>query len=103
MARYLFLRLGHSLIVVFILSMVTYGLLHFAPGGPSILMSPDIGPDEAERMRRNLGLDEPLRVQYAKWVSTMIRGDFGRSFTDARPVRDLIAERLPNTLLLSGA
>src|SRR3982074_328165 len=103
MARYLLLRLLHSAVVLVVLSAVTYALMHFAPGGPSVLMSPDIGAAEAGRMRANLGLDAPLHVQYLSWVSTVVRADFGRSFTDARPVRELIAERLPNTLLLSGA
>jgi peptide/nickel transport system permease protein len=103
MARYLLLRLLHSAVVLVVLSAVTYALMHFAPGGPSVLMSPDIGAEEAARMRANLGLDAPLHMQYLSWVSTVVRADFGRSFTDARPVRELIAERLPNTLLLSGA
>ncbi len=44
MARYIVVRLGHSLVVLFILSMVTFGLLQAAPGGPSIMMSPDMSP-----------------------------------------------------------
>jgi peptide/nickel transport system permease protein len=101
--RYLSVRILHSVLVVVVLSVVTFTLLHLAPGGPAILMGTDISPEEAARMRANLGLDQPLQVQYFKWVSTVVRGDFGRSFTDGRPVGELIGDRLPNTLLLSGA
>ncbi|MBV8716879.1 MAG: ABC transporter permease [Chloroflexi bacterium] len=103
MLRYLSVRLGHSGLVLVMLSVVTFTLLHLAPGGPAILMGTDISPDEAARMRANLGLDQPLYVQYAKWASAMLQGNFGRSFTDGRPVTELVAQRLPNTLLLSGS
>src|SRR5215475_9930154 len=54
-------------------------------------------------MRANLGLDQPIPVQYLKWAAAIGRGDFGRSYTDGRPVMELIGDRLPNTLLLSSA
>jgi peptide/nickel transport system permease protein len=101
MLRHLSVRLGHSALVLVMLSVVTFALLHVAPGGPAILMGTNISPDEAARMRANLGLDQPLHVQYAKWAIAMLQGNFGRSFTDGRPVTELVAQRLPNTLLLS--
>src|SRR5262245_56297175 len=100
MGRYLVVRLGHSFVTLLILSMVTFGLLLAAPGGPSIMMSPDLSPIEAARMRENLGLNDPVPVQYVRWLWTMARGDFGISFTDARKVSELIGERLPASLLL---
>jgi len=102
MARYLAVRLGHSVVTMLILSMVTFGLLLAAPGGPAIMLSPDVSPAEAARMKENLGLNDPVPVQYIRWLWTMVRGDFGISFTDARKVSDLIGERLPATLLLVG-
>lgn len=101
MLRYLAIRIVHSAVVVFLLSVVTFTLLHLAPGGPAILMGNDISPEEAARMRANLGLDQPLFVQYVHWLSAVVRGDFGRSFTDGRPIVELVLDRLPNTLLLS--
>lgn len=53
-------------------------------------------------MRRNLGLDEPLHVQYLKWLGAFFTGDFGYSFSQHRPVVATIGDALPNTLLLSG-
>lgn len=102
MGRYVAVRLGHAVIVMVILSMVTFALLLAAPGGPSIMMSPDLSPLEAARMRENLGLNDPVYVQYARWVWTMVRGDFGISYTDSRAVTELIGERLPASLLLIG-
>lgn len=103
MARYLSMRMLHSVVVLLLLSVVTFTLLHLAPGGPSILTSQDVSPEEAARMRANLGLDQPIPVQYLKWAAAIGRGDFGRSYTDGRPVMELIGDRLPNTLLLSSA
>lgn len=53
-------------------------------------------------MRRNLGLDEPLHVQYVKWLGAFLTGDFGYSFSQSRPVAAAIGDALPNTLVLSG-
>jgi peptide/nickel transport system permease protein len=103
MIGYLSIRISHSVLVLALLSAVTFTLLHVAPGGPAILMSQDISPEEAARMRANLGLDQPIPIQFLKWAATIVRGDFGRSYTDGRPVAELIGDRLPNTLLLSGA
>lgn len=103
MARYLSVRMSHSVVVLLLLSVVTFTLLHLAPGGPAILASQDVSPEEAARMRTNLGLDQPIPVQYVKWAMAIGTGDFGRSYTDGRPVLELIGDRLPNTLLLSGA
>jgi peptide/nickel transport system permease protein len=102
MGRYVMVRLGHSLVVLFILSMVTFGLLQAAPGGPSIMTSPDMSPLDAARIRENLGLNDPIYVQYVRWISASIRGDFGISFIDSRAVSDLILERLPSSLLLTA-
>ncbi len=78
-------------------------LLHLAPGDPTALwFNPSIPPEVLERMRVNMGLDQPLHVQYVRWVKAFFSGDFGYSYTQFRPVRDVIADALPNTLLLSG-
>lgn len=79
-------------------------ILHLAPGDPTALwFNPNIPPEVLERMRVSMGLDQPLHVQYARWLKAFFSGDFGYSYTQFRPVRDVIADALPNTLLLSGA
>jgi len=84
-------------------STLIFFLMHAAPGDPtSIYIRPDIDPAVVEQMRKNLGLDQPVHVQYVKWVSSFARGDFGYSFSQKRPIADIIKDTLPNTLLLSG-
>ena len=86
-------------------SMLVFALIHAAPGGPLAiyLENPNVRPADIERLRRSLGLDQPLPVQYIAWLKGFLTGDWGFSFTDGRPVLARLAERLPATLELIGA
>ncbi len=76
-------------------------ILHLAPGDPtSTYFSPRIPPEVLEQMRRNMGLDQPIHVQYVQWLRLSLSGDFGYSYSEFRPVTSVLADRLPNTLLL---
>ena len=82
---------------------LTFLLLHLAPGDPTTAyFNPNVPPEVVEAMRRNLGLDEPLHVQYVKWLGAFLTGDFGYSFSQHRPVIESLSRALPNTLLLGG-
>jgi peptide/nickel transport system permease protein len=59
-------------------------------------------PDVIEQIRRNLGLDQPLHIQYVRWLGALMTGNFGVSYNQGRPVADIIVGALPNTLLLTG-
>jgi peptide/nickel transport system permease protein len=84
-------------------STLIFILMHAAPGDPtSIYLRPDIDPAVIEQMRKNLGLDQPVHVQYVRWLSSFAQGDFGYSFSQKRPILDIIKDTLPNTLVLSG-
>ncbi len=85
-----------------LITLATFAIVNLAPGGLSILMSPNLSAEDLARFRQNLGLDDPLLVRYGRWVLALLRADFGKSFTDGQPVMNLIGERLPNTLLLAG-
>jgi len=80
-------------------------VIHAAPGGPLAiyLSNPNVRPEDIERLRRALGLDQPLWRQYISWLSAFVRGDWGYSFSDGRPVVERVFERLPATLELTGA
>jgi peptide/nickel transport system permease protein len=80
-------------------------VIHLAPGDPTELNSEDPAVQQSvEQMRRLYGLDQPLHVQYFRWLKRVVFLDFGRSFQpDGRPVLDKIRERLPVTLLLNLA
>jgi peptide/nickel transport system permease protein len=84
-------------------STLIFFLMQAAPGdATSIYIRPDIDPAVIEQMRKNLGLDQPVHVQYVRWLSSFAQGDFGFSFSQKRPIVDIIKDTLPNTLLLSG-
>jgi peptide/nickel transport system permease protein len=102
MAGYVLRRLAQAAVLLWIVSVVTFVLIHTAPGGPAMLQNPDLGRDQIARFRANLGLDDPLPVQYLRWLRAAARGDFGRSYNTVEPVLRLVGTRLPNTLLLTG-
>lgn len=102
MVTYTLRRLLQVVMLLVIVSMVTFGLIHSAPGGPSILSNPDLSRDQIAQMSSQLGLDDPLPIQYGRWLVNILRGDFGISYNTIEPVIGLIAIRLPNTLLLAG-
>lgn len=103
MTGYILKRTLQALPIMLGASTLIFFLMHAAPGDPtSIYIRPDIDPAVIEQMRKNLGLDQPVHVQYVKWVSSFARGDFGYSFSQKRPIADIIKDTLPNTLLLSG-
>jgi peptide/nickel transport system permease protein len=100
---FLLRRLLHALTVVFLVTTVTFVIVHAAPGGPAILADPKLGPVERAEIEARLGLDRPLPVQYATWMGSVVRGDLGRSFLYQTPNVETILQRLPNTLLLAGS
>lgn len=81
---------------------LTFVLVHAAPGDPTATyLSDDISPEVVAQNRARLGLDQPLHVQYAKWIASFATGDFGRSYRGGEPeVADVIGAALPNTVLL---
>jgi len=100
MARYVVNRLAQSLVLVAFVSMLTFVLIHSAPGGPAVLLAPDMSKEQIERARKDLGLDDPIPVQYARWAGLVARGNLGKSYSQGLPVTDLLARRLPETLEL---
>jgi peptide/nickel transport system permease protein len=100
-----FRRLAQSIPLLLIVSVLVFALLHAAPGGPLAiyLENPGVRPEDIERLRRALGLDQPLSTQYVRWLSAFITGDWGFSLSDGRPVAQRMLERAPATLELAGA
>ncbi len=91
-----------GLVVLFLVSAITFLLVNLAPGGPSSLMRMDATPEQREALAHRLGLDQPVPVRYIQWLAGAVRGDLGTSMTSNEPVAMRIAQRLPNTLLLAG-
>jgi peptide/nickel transport system permease protein len=91
--------------VLLVLGVATllFFLIRAAPGDPlTSLSSPGATPEAMDRLRSSLALDRPLPEQYTKWISAVVRGDLGVSYTYRRPVAEVFREIIPNTLLLSG-
>ena len=102
MQRYIFVRLFQALVTLFVMSIVVF-LLARLTGDPLHLMLPaDAKPEDYERARIELGLDQPLPVQYWVFISHAVRGDLGDSLRMRIPVTELIATRLPRSLALGG-
>jgi peptide/nickel transport system permease protein len=91
--------------LLLVISIGVFGLLHLVPGGPLAvyLSNPGVRPADLERLRRALGLDEPLWRQYIQWLAGFVRGDWGFSYSDGRPVLERVLERLPATVELMSA
>lgn len=102
MVAYTLRRLIQAIVLLFIVSIVTFALIHSAPGGPALLSNPDLSRDQIARMSEQLGLNDPLPVQYGRWIGNLLQGDLGVSYNSITPVTSLLADRLPNTLLLAG-
>ena len=104
MRRFLAGRLAQAAIVVFLVTTVSFVLIHLAPGDPiaTALNRPGVTEAVRQQYREDFGLDRPLGEQYLRWLSNAARGDLGWSISFRRPVRDVIADALPRTLLLVG-
>jgi peptide/nickel transport system permease protein len=103
--RYLAGRLLQTATVLLGLSLLVFALLVWTPGDPVELLAtanPEVTPADVQRLRQYYGLDDPLLVRYLKWLRAVSRGDLGYSRTYGIPVRDLLVQRLRNTLLLAG-
>jgi peptide/nickel transport system permease protein len=95
-------RLLGTLPVILILSMGVFLMLHLTPGDPvQIMLGQDADPQAIAALRAELGLDQPLPVQYVRWASNALHGDLGRSIRTNQPVTDAIVSRLPVTIELS--
>lgn len=103
MTAYVLRRLVGAVPLVVGIASIVFFLIHLAPGDPTAhMLRPGMSGAVVEQMRATFGLDQPLHVQYLKWLAAMLTGDFGYSFTHSRPVLDVLMTFLPNTLVLSA-
>jgi peptide/nickel transport system permease protein len=103
MGAYILRRLIGAIPLLLGIATIIFFVLNLAPGDPtSFYFNPNVPPEIIEQMRRNLGLDQPLYIQYFKWLTSFVTGDFGHSLAQSRPVADIVFEALPNTLMLTG-
>lgn len=103
MIRFILFRLLQAAITLLALSAGVFFAVHLTGDVVSFLTNPQAPVEEIERMRESLGLNRPVYIQYADFLNGLLRGDFGESYTWGRSARDLLLERLPNTLKLASA
>ncbi len=105
MKQYALKRLIGMIPLLIGITIISFGMMHLAPGEPSVVggeFNPKVSADDIERLRAYYGLDKPLHEQYWNWLKRLALLDFGNSFSaDARPVLDKVAERLPVTLWIN--
>ena len=102
MISYVIRRVLYAVPIALAVSVLCFCLVHLAPGDPiSALVSSDASPEVVEQVRRDYGLDRPLPMQYVIWLSRVVRGDFGRSIANGRPVLTELWLAMQNTLMLS--
>lgn len=103
MTRYILRRIVLIVPVALLVTIINFGLLRLAPGDPVLAFAGDVrDPQILDEMRHQLGLDQPLPVQYVLWLQHTLQGDFGRSIRTHQQVGEAITERLPATLELTG-
>lgn len=105
MTAYIIRRLIQTILVLLILSFVTYALMGLMPGDPldiACASNPYCTPENLEQMKKNLGLDRPIYERYAKWLVGVVQGDLGYSRTYQKPVSEILVPRLINTMILWG-
>lgn len=106
MTRYLVQRLILAVPVLLGVSIVVFLMLHLLPGDPALAMlagQSGITSEDVDRIRRQLGLDQPLPVQYLTYIGRVLHGDFGESVHSHRPVLEMIAEQAGATIQLAVA
>ncbi|RAP77042.1 ABC transporter permease [Paenibacillus montanisoli] len=104
MTEYLIRRILQSVLVLFLISILTFLMIHAAPGGPTqIFLAPGLSPEAAQIQAHNLGLDRPVPVQYAVWLGNLMQGDLGHTFKNHIPVGDILWPTVKNTMVLMGA
>jgi peptide/nickel transport system permease protein len=104
LVTYVIRRSLQNIPLLLLISVILYGILSQAPGGPltPYLQNPHITEADIARLKHNLGLDQPVPIQYLHWLQHILTGDFGYSTSNSMSVTDAILDRMPATLSLMG-
>ncbi|MBA3337312.1 MAG: ABC transporter permease [Chloroflexia bacterium] len=104
MGRYLIRRLLISIVTLVAISIVIFSILWSAPGDPlsGFATNPNVPPELRQRIRAQMGLNDPVYVQYGKWAWSYVQGDWGQSYSSRSSVNDYIFSRIPVTLQIVG-
>jgi peptide/nickel transport system permease protein len=104
MGRYILRRLLQAVPVIFFSTFVVFLVIHLIPGdAAAVLAGPNATPEALAAIRKDMGLDQPLLVQYALWVTHVLQGDLGKSTLSGQPISKLLQARAPATIELTVA
>jgi ABC-type dipeptide/oligopeptide/nickel transport system permease component len=102
MLKYILKKILIAIPTILVVSFIIFVSVHLAPGDPiNLLVNPMASQELRQQVKEQYGLDKPVMVQYFKYISNVLKGDFGRSLKTHKPVIDMISERLPATLILT--
>src|SRR5918912_4147095 len=104
MGRFVARRVLQAIPTFFGITLLSFTILRLAPGDPVLILfgGGNLRAEEVAALRSAYGLDQPIPIQYVRWLGHVLTGDFGQSFLYKRPVVEMIQASLPNTLLLAG-
>lgn len=103
MSRYLLRRLGFLILVFLVTSLVIFIITQFLPGDVArVILGREAGEAAVQALRERLGLNDPLPVQYLRWLGDFVTGDWGESFSTKSAIRPLVLGRVSNSLMLAG-
>ena len=104
MTQYVIRRLLIAIPTLLIISFVIFAVLALAPGDPlaQFALNPAIPESTRENIRKAFGLDQPWPIRYVRWLTNLVRGDWGFSFATKGPVINIVMQRLPQTLQVVG-
>jgi ABC-type dipeptide/oligopeptide/nickel transport system permease component len=103
MKSYILRRLWQAVLVLFGVSVVVFAILHLTGDPAALLLPPDATAEDIARFRKAMGFDDPWIVQYGRFLTGAIQGNFGESLRHGEPAMGLVLERLPATFQLAGA
>lgn len=102
MVGYIARRLLATIPVMGMVALIVFAILRLTPGDPAVVLAGDMAtPQQLEQIRRNMGLDQPIYLQFLSWLGQLVRGDLGTSLISQVPVTSLIADRLGPSLALA--
>jgi peptide/nickel transport system permease protein len=104
MTQYIIRRVLVAIPTLLLISVIIFGVLALAPGDPlaQFALNPAIPMETRARIRESFGLDKPWPVRYVRWITSMVKGDWGFSFATKSPVIDVVVQRIPQTLQVVG-
>src|ERR687885_1776149 len=103
MGRFIARRVIQAIPTFFGITLLSFTILRLAPGDPVLILfgGGNLRADEVAALRSAYGLDQPIPIQYVRWLGHVLTGDFGQSFLYKRPVLEMIQASLPNTLVVA--